>query len=126
MNKIHSFHYLLRHVGKGEREGIKRIHEVDENNRIISTHVDWESIENKLIEYNEAHFTKAYDTIVYRDKIYNKLRDDHVRDKILAGNLNREECDDERMYQFLKLLKKLEMRRNHKEITMVDWERVVK
>jgi len=73
MNKMHSFHYLSRHVGKGEREGIKRIHEVDDNNRIISIHVDRESIENKLIEYNEAHFTKAYETIAYRDKIYDKL-----------------------------------------------------
>ena len=45
MNKMHSFHYLSRHVGKGEREGIKRIHEVDDNNRIISIHVDRESIE---------------------------------------------------------------------------------
>ena len=126
MNKMHSFHYLSRHVGKDEREGIKRIHEVDDNNRIISTHVDRESIENKLIEYNEAHFTKAHNIIVYRNKIYDKLREDHVRDKILAGNLNREECDDERMYQFLKLLKKPETRQNHKEITTVDWERVVK
>ena len=95
MNRMHSFHYLSRHVGKGEREGIKRLHEVNENNEIINTHVERERIEQKLIEHNETHFTKAHDTIAYKDKIYDKLRDDRVRDKILSGNLNREECDDE-------------------------------
>ena len=95
MNRMYSFHYLSRHVGKGEREGIKRLHEVNENNKIINTYVERERIEQKLIEHNKTHFTKAHDTIAYKDKIYDKLRDDRVRDKILSGNLNREECDDE-------------------------------
>ena len=73
MNKMHSFHYISRHVGKGEREGIKRIHEVDENNKIINTYVDQESIEDRIIKYNEMHFMKAHNTIAYRDKIYEKL-----------------------------------------------------
>jgi len=114
MNRMHSFHYISRHVGKGEREGIKRLHEVDEDNTIISTHVDRESIENKLIEHNEMHFTKAHNTIAYRDKIYKKLRDNDVRNRILEGKLNREECDDERMYEFLKLLQRPNMRQNYK------------
>jgi len=40
------------------------------------------------------------------------LNQDEVRDKVLNGNIRREDYDDERMYQFLKLLKLLERRQN--------------
>ena len=33
--KDHTFRYILRHMGKGERDRIKRIHTDDNNNQII-------------------------------------------------------------------------------------------
>ena len=42
---------------------------------------------------------------MYKDKIHERLRDNDIRDKILDGRLRRQDCDDERMFEFLKLLK---------------------
>lgn len=126
LNREHAFYYISRHVGKGEREGIKRIHEVDDNNKIIKTYVDRESIEDRIIKYNEMHFTKAHNTIAYRDRIYARLRDDEVRDKILDGRLSESECDDERVYEFLKLLKQPNRRISQKVISIAEWEKVVR
>ena len=93
--KTHTFHYISRHVGKGDRDGIKRIHTVDDSNQIIKTYVNRKQIENKISRYNEKHLKKAYESIIYKDKIYKILRNDSIRDKILEGRLRRDECDKE-------------------------------
>jgi len=51
-------------------------------------------------------FTQPTDTKVFRDKIYNRLSKPIIRDKILTGNLQWNECDNKDVYVFLKLLKK--------------------
>ena len=45
---------------------------------------------------------------IYRDKIYPQLKDGVVRDKILAGELTRSDCDSENVFEFLSLLKQPE------------------
>ena len=92
---------MSRHVGKGEREGVKRMHEVDENNKKIKTYLDCESIEDRIIKCNEMHFTKAHDSIAQADRACEKLRADEVRDRMLDRRLNKDECDYERVYEFL-------------------------
>ena len=42
LQKTHTFHYITRHIGKGEREGIKRLHTVDDNNKIIKSCINRE------------------------------------------------------------------------------------
>ena len=119
---MHSFYYISRLIGKGERDRIKRIYVIDKNQQIKNTYVDRERIQREKCDYNEAHFKKAHDTIAHKDKIYVQLRDDNIRDKILEGNLSREEYDDERVFKFLKLLKVLSgLRQCYKEISIVDW-----
>ena len=44
---------------------------------------------------------------VYKDKIYHKLQDDPIRDKILSGTLNSNEYDNMEVFEFLRLLQKL-------------------
>jgi len=66
--------------------------------------------------------------IAYKDKIYEKLRINSMRNRILNETIKREECDDERVYKFLKLLKqdgRNEYRRNCQEIYDHDWIKVV-
>ena len=41
------FHYLTRHAGKGARDSLKRVHVVDDNNKIIKTHVNREQYKRK-------------------------------------------------------------------------------
>ena len=128
LQKTHTFHYITRHIGKGDREGIKRLHTVDEENKIIKTCVNREQIEEEIITYNEQHLKQAHSSIMYQDKIYKRLRENEIRDKILDGRLRRQDCDDDRVYEFLKLLKVPAGQRTRriKEITEGDWERVVK
>ena len=57
------------------------------------------------MRYNEYHLKQAHDSIMYKDKIYERLRDNDIWDKILDGRLRRQDCDDERIFEFLKLLK---------------------
>ena len=67
LNKIHSF-YISWHAGKDNSNGIKRLHLVDENKRILTIYANYKKIEQELSKYNEAHFKKAYNTIVSKDK----------------------------------------------------------
>ena len=55
---------------------------------------------------NVKHFRQAFESKAYRDKIYEKIKCDEVRDRILSGELEIEECDDIDVYSFLQLLKK--------------------
>ena len=77
----------------------------NENNEIIYTHIQKEEIEKEIMNYNLNHFKQAHQLIVYRGKIYNKLKQNDVRDKILSRRLTREECDNEDVFEFLNLLK---------------------
>ena len=40
MMRNHTFHYLSRHAGKGQRDSIKRLHKVNEKQEIIETRVE--------------------------------------------------------------------------------------
>ena len=121
LSRNHIFQYLSWYAGKGQRDSMKRLHKVDNNQKIIETYVDRDSIEKALRMYNTQHFKQAHQSITYKDKIYEKLERDEIRDKVLNGNIRKEDCDDERMYQFLKLLKIPRRRQNQqlrKEITI--------
>ena len=58
------------------------------------------------MKYNKIHFWKAHQTDVYKDKIYAKLQDNNVRNRILAGELDRSECNNQNINNFLILLKR--------------------
>ena len=70
LHRNHIFHYISKHIGKGERYRIKWLHVVIKNNQIIDTYVKWEQIEDKISKYNVKHLKKAYKSIIYKDKIY--------------------------------------------------------
>ena len=52
------------------------------------------------------HFRQAFSSKAYRDKIYKKLQCDEIRNKILRGELEVDQCDDTDVHSFLSLLKK--------------------
>jgi hypothetical protein len=129
LRRDHTFHYLSRHVGKGIRNGIKRLHIKNDSGEITETLIRREEIEQAIIKHNTQHLKKAHQTIAYKDKIYGKLKHDYIRNKIINGTLERSECDDERVYKFLKLLKRSSSKQynqNQREINIQDWIRVVK
>ena len=75
------------------------------------------------------HFRQGFDSKAYKDRIYKKLQIDQIRDKILQGELDISECDDNDVYSFLKLLKR-QYRDSEcsipMEISKEKWEKVVR
>jgi len=58
-DRLHYFKYLTKHLGKGEKESLTRLHKKNENREIIKTHLNREEIKEKLIEYNEKYLKKS-------------------------------------------------------------------
>ena len=73
---------------------------------ILKTMVDRTSIETEIIKYNKNFFEEPAKSKVYNDRIYERLYNQSIRNRILVGILRRSECDDPDLYEFLKLLKK--------------------
>ena len=80
------------------KEGVKRLHRVNKNNNIINTYIDRELIENKLIDYNKIRFQKIHDTIIHRDKVYIKLQNNEIGDKILNREIEWDNYNHDNVY----------------------------
>ena len=104
LKRDHAFHYLSRHAGKGSRQSLKRLCINSNDNERSKIIVKREEIEQEIMLFNTKHFKKAHVLKVYDDKIYGELRNNTIRDKILSGELIADDCDNENVFQFLKLL----------------------
>ena len=62
-------------------------------------------IKIEIIKFNETHFKQAFSSKEYKDKVYQKLINNTIRDKILKGKLEQSECSNKEVFQFLRLLK---------------------
>ena len=56
----------------------------------------------------------------YEDKIYKRLLNNEVRDKIIKGELISDECTNKEVYEFLKLLH----RHNGIQYSMYEYEKI--
>ena len=96
----------MRYAGKGKRDSMKRIHESNNENVIIKSYADCQSFESKILEFNTKHFQQAHQSIAFKEKIYDKLKKDNMRDRVLNGEIEERDCDDTRVFKFLKSLKR--------------------
>ena len=64
-----------------------------------------EEIEKKLIQYDINHHKKVFDSPLFKDRIYKRLNEDEVRDRIFQSQINRIECDSSKVFEYLKLFK---------------------
>ena len=102
---------------------MKRLHKVNDEKKIIETYIDRESIEKEISSYNTKYFKQAYNIIIYKDKIYKCLKYDKIRDKVLNRSIRKEDCDNERMYQLLRLSKISRRRQYQRRINEITAER---
>ena len=102
----YTYDRLSRGVGKGEKKSLKQVRKVNEEGEILQEFYDRESIEHAIAEQNLQHFRQAFSSKAYKDKIYEKLQCNDIRNKILKGELEIDQCDDADMHKFLSLLKK--------------------
>ena len=52
------------------------------------------------------HFSKVKESKACKDKTHTNLNDDEMRDKIMQGTLDREDCDDDNAWKFRRFLKR--------------------
>ena len=102
----YTFNRLLKGIGKGNKKSLKQIRKENDKGDITEEFYDRDSIENAIAQYNKLHFRQAFSSKAYRDKIYKKLKYDEIRERILCGELEVKECDDNNVYSFLTLLKR--------------------
>ena len=57
----YAFKYITKHIGRGSKKSLIRVHKVDGNQKIIRTHIGKEAIEQMLMNHNRKHFTMAYE-----------------------------------------------------------------
>ena len=77
------------------------------NREVIKLHIDRGSIEKELLKHNLIYFKLAKEYDIYKDNIWNWLRMNKVRNRILNITIIRQEYDYQNMCEFLKLLKSL-------------------
>ena len=63
----------MENTGKRGKGCLKRLHEVNERNKIVKTQTLKENIEQVMFQCNMKHCSEALETLVFRDKIYKKL-----------------------------------------------------
>ena len=98
IRRNHTFHYISRYIGKGGRENIKQLHIINTNSEVDETLIKREEIEDRIKQHNINHFKKVHNSIACKDKMHKRLRHNTIRDKILNRTLQREECNDKKVY----------------------------
>ena len=101
LNWNRDFRCITNNLGKGKRLGLRSIQDEEE----IECH-NKEEIEEKVMMFDEMHFIKVKESKVHEDKICDNFNKDDLRDKILSGKLNREDCNEKNLCKFLKLLER--------------------
>ena len=86
-----------------------------------------ESIEKRIMEFNNNHYKKVLHTNTVTNKIYDKLQEDNIRNRILSRTLESSECNHPEVYEFLSLLKKqsFETLTLFEPINIEEWTQVV-
>ena len=104
------------------------MHKIDANNQIVKTHAGKEAIEESIMNHNKNYYSKAKNTPVHQDKIYNQLQSNNIRDKILQGWLLESKCDNPKVFEFSLLLKNPSQcsRPSFQPIAAEDWEQEVR
>ena len=65
-----------------------------------------ENIEQTLLNHNREHFNKVKEPIKFKDKVHESMICNTIREKMLSGEPNREDCNEEKVCKFLCLLKR--------------------
>ena len=96
--------YLTATIGKGLKQLLKCGIVKDDEGKVVKTINDKVELETELINQNKKHYRKVFQTKVYKDRIYSKLLNDNICNRILYRTLTRDECSDNDIFEFLTLL----------------------
>ena len=81
-------HFILFQNMQEKFKGyIKQLYKKDSYQIITNTYINKESIERKIMEWNTLKFEKAYNPFIYKDGIYNEVRNNNIWDRIINRSL---------------------------------------
>ena len=126
--KKSTFKYLSEHIGKGENTALSTVIKYNKKDEVIKIGSDRHTVERMLIQYNTSHFKQAYHSTLYKDKIFPKLSDNKIQERILEGRVSPKECSSYDVYKFLSFLRTNidEIHQRFKPITVDDFVSVVR
>ena len=78
---------MTKFLGKGIKGSLQKIYITNDQNQIIKILTIRNEIEQGIINHNHIYLKQAHITMIYRDRIYQKLKNNDTRDKILSGAL---------------------------------------
>ena len=104
MTRNRDFKHVTLNAGKGKRVGLRSVQDID--GKVCHNK---ERIEYELREHDEMNFSKVKESKAHKDKIHNNLNGDEIRDKIMQGTLDIEDCDYDDACEFVCLLKEEQM-----------------
>ena len=93
--------YLTENIGKVKKSGLKSLRVPVENGEEVTCQ-NRDIVHEKIRNKNIAHFSKVKSSHACKDKIYDQLLNDRIRDKITRGTIRREDCDNKETCKFLK------------------------
>ena len=73
---------------------------MEEGDEIVTVRNE-EKIERMIAQHDQEHFSKVKRTKAHNDKMCKVMNENKTRDVIMKGELNRDECDEEEVCQFL-------------------------
>ena len=89
---------MMKCIRRGSRRSLVRVHEVDENQKMLKTHIGKDEIEKGMITCSKEHFTKTYKSNAHNNKIHLLLQKDQMRNKILRRRLVEDDCGKKEVY----------------------------
>ena len=120
---------MTKYLGKGVNGALRKQNIRNNQKEIIKTLNDCKEIEDIIIKYNRQHLKQAHQTPVYNDRIYKQLSNNTIRDKILIGKLEWDDCTNKEVFKFLNLLKKSNEIPDNIEFKLInieEWKDAVK
>jgi len=73
------------------KNALKKLRIRNMSTNSINTYYERKEIEEELIRFNRKHFSKAKETVAYKNRIIKALNNNEIRDKILEGTITRNE-----------------------------------
>lgn len=126
--KRSSFKYLTNEVGKGKRDSLTAIRQLDSEGITTTITYDKEDMEDLLINHNRKNFEQAFSSVVCQDKSFIQLQNEEFQQHILTGELTPRECSSPKVYHLFSLLKTYLtiLQSEYSPVTVEEWTQVVK
>ena len=106
LGRNRDFRHVTNNEGKGKKIVLIIAQEKDTNGNTGISCRNKKEIEQRSMNHNREHLSKVEESKVHTKKIHTSTMEDDAREKMMIRELNREDFDEDIVYEFLCLLKR--------------------